>query len=51
LLGILANKTGSPIPGIIGPSILDIFDYSVWWSDIAGVFHRQTVLVTGMDGH
>ncbi len=29
-LGILAYKTGSLIPGIIGHSILDIFNYSVW---------------------
>src|SRR6202035_191970 len=31
LLGILAFKSGSLIPGIIRHSILDIFDYSVWW--------------------
>jgi membrane protease YdiL (CAAX protease family) len=51
LLGILAYKTGSLIPGIIGHSILDIFDYSVWWSDISGGFHRQTIFVTGIDIH
>ncbi len=49
LLGILAYKSGSLIPGIIGHSILDIFDYSVWWSDIGGVFHRQTIFKTGID--
>jgi membrane protease YdiL (CAAX protease family) len=51
LLGILAYKSGSLIPGIIGHSILDIFDYSVWWSDITGGFHKQTIFVTGMDIH
>jgi len=51
LLGILAYKTGSLIPGIIGHSILDIFDYSVWWSDIAGGFHKQTIFRTGADFH
>ena len=49
LLGMLAYKTGSLIPGIIGHSILDIFDYSVWWSDITGGFHKQTVFKTGVD--
>jgi membrane protease YdiL (CAAX protease family) len=51
LLGILAYKSGSLIPGIIGHSILDIFDYSFWWSDIAGGFHRQTIFKTGIDFH
>jgi hypothetical protein len=49
LLGILAYKTGSILPGIIGHSILDIFDYSVWWSDITGGFHKKTIFQTGMD--
>ena len=49
LLGILALKTGSILPGIIGHSILDIFDYSIWWSDITGGFHKQTIFKTGMD--
>ena len=51
LLGILAYKTGSLIPGIIGHSILDIFDYSVWWSNIIGGFHMQTIFKTGIDLH
>ena len=49
LLGILAYKTGSLIPGIIGHSILDIFDYSIWWSDITGGFQKQTIFKTGID--
>jgi membrane protease YdiL (CAAX protease family) len=51
LLGILASKSGSIIPGIIGHSILDIFDYSVWWSDITGGFQKQTIFKTGIDLH
>ena len=51
LLGILAYKTGSLIPGIIGHSILDIFDYSIWWSNITGGFHKQTIFKTGIDLH
>jgi membrane protease YdiL (CAAX protease family) len=49
LLGILAYRSGSLIPGIVGHSILDIFDYSVWWSDITGGFRKQTVFKTGID--
>jgi len=49
LLGILAYKTNSIIPGIIGHSILDIFDYSIWWSDITGGFHQRTIFRTGVD--
>jgi membrane protease YdiL (CAAX protease family) len=51
LLGILAYKCGSLIPGIIGHSILDVFDYSVWWSDITGGFTKRTIFKTGIDIH
>jgi membrane protease YdiL (CAAX protease family) len=49
LLGMLAYKTNSIIPGIIGHSILDIFDYSFWWSDITGGFQQRTIFSTGVD--
>jgi hypothetical protein len=51
LLGILAFRSNSLIPGIIGHSILDIFDYGIWWSDITGGFKRKTIFVTGIDFH
>ena len=51
LLGILAYKSGSLIPGIIGHSILDIFDYSFWWTGITGGFKKQTIFITGIDMH
>jgi membrane protease YdiL (CAAX protease family) len=51
LLGILSYKSGSLIPGIIGHSILDVFDYSVWWTDLTGGFTRQTIFKTGVDLH
>ncbi len=51
LLGILAWKSGSLIPGIIGHAILDIFDYSVWWTDLTGGFKHQTIFKTGVDIH
>lgn len=51
LLGILAYKTGSLIPGIIGHAILDIFDYSIWWTDLTGGFARQSIFRTGINLH
>jgi membrane protease YdiL (CAAX protease family) len=51
LLGILAYKCGSLIPGIIGHAILDVFDYSVWWTDLTGGFQRQPIFKTGIDLH
>jgi membrane protease YdiL (CAAX protease family) len=51
LLGILSYKSGSLIPGIIGHSVLDIFDYSIWWTDITGGFQKQTISRTGIDLH
>lgn len=51
LLGILAYRSGSLIPGIIGHSILDIFDYSIWWTNLTGGFKKQTIFKTGVDEH
>ena len=51
LLGILAYRTGSLIPGIIGHAILDIFDYSIWWTDLTGGFQKQPIFQTGIDLH
>ena len=51
LLGILAYRSGSLIPGIIGHSILDIFDYGVWWTNITGGFTQKTIFITGIDLH
>jgi len=51
LLGILCYRTGSLIPGILGHAILDIFDYSIWWTDITGGFTKQTIFKTGIDLH
>jgi membrane protease YdiL (CAAX protease family) len=51
LLGILAYSTGSLIPGIIGHTILDVFDYSFWWTNLMGKSERPTVLESGVDYH
>lgn len=51
LLGILAYVSGSLIPSIIGHIGIDIFNFSYWWSDIAGKFERRTIFETGIDFH
>ena len=51
LLGILAYSSGSLIPSIIGHTVIDIFNFSYWWSDVAGKFERQTIYETGIDFH
>jgi membrane protease YdiL (CAAX protease family) len=49
--GILAYASGSIIPGIIGHTILDIINFSYWWSDLAGKFEMHTIAATGIDFH
>jgi membrane protease YdiL (CAAX protease family) len=51
LLGLLAYRSGSLLPGIIGHAILDIFDYSFWWTTITGRIDRKTIFETGIDLH
>jgi len=51
LLGLLANQSGSLIPGIIGHSILDIFDYSFWWTNLVSRTVHPTIFKTGPDQH
>lgn len=51
LLGILAYSSGSLIPSMIGHTVIDIFNFSYWWSDVAGKFEKQTIFETGIDFH
>jgi membrane protease YdiL (CAAX protease family) len=51
LLGVLAYYSGSLIPGIIGHTVMDIFNFSYWWSNLAGNFDKKTVFETGLDIH
>jgi membrane protease YdiL (CAAX protease family) len=51
MLGVLAYASGSLIPGMIGHAVMDIFNFSFWWSDLAGTFDRQTVAEAGIDAH
>lgn len=51
LFGILAYTSSSLIPGIIAHTITDIFNFSYWWSDVAGKFEYETIAETGIDAH
>jgi len=49
LFGVLAYASGSLIPSIIGHTIMDIFNFAFWWTDLAGGSELQTTAVTGID--
>ena len=49
--GLIAYATGSLLPGIIAHTVLDIFNFAYWWTDIAGRFEFQPIAITGIDPH
>lgn len=49
LFGILAYTSGSLIPSIIGHTIMDVFNFAFWWTDLGGNIEIQTIAVTGID--
>ena len=49
LFGILAFASGSLIPSIVGHTIMDIFNFAFWWTNLAGDFEWLTIAVTGID--
>jgi len=51
LLGILAYASGSLIPSMLGHTVMDIFNFSYWWSDVAGKFEQRPISETGIDSH
>lgn len=51
MMGILAYTFGSLIPPMIGHTIIDVFNFSYWWSDVAGSFERRPIAETGFDLH
>jgi membrane protease YdiL (CAAX protease family) len=51
LFGAIAYATGSLLPGIIAHTVLDIVNFSYWWTDIAGKFEYQPIAITGVDLH
>lgn len=51
MFGLIAYATGSLLPGIIAHTVLDIVNFSYWWTDVAGRFEYQPISTTGMDLH
>jgi len=51
LWGLIAYATGSLLPGIIAHTVLDIVNFSYWWTDVAGKFEYQPIAITGVDLH
>jgi membrane protease YdiL (CAAX protease family) len=51
LFGAFTYATGSLLPGIIAHTVLDIVNFSYWWTDLAGKFEYQPIAITGVDLH
>ena len=51
MMGEIVYATGSLLPGIIAHTVLDIVNFSYWWTDIAGKFEYQPITITGIDLH
>lgn len=51
MLGLLAFNSGSLIPGMIAHVVLDVFNFSFWWSDLGGQFDMKPIYSTGIDLH
>jgi len=51
LFGSIAYYSGSLIPGIIAHFIMDVFNFSFWWTDLGGQFNKKTISDTGIDNH
>jgi membrane protease YdiL (CAAX protease family) len=49
--GIMAYTSGSLLPAMISHSVADIFNFSYWWTDLAGRFDKRPIAETGMDTH
>ncbi len=51
LFGTLAYASSSLIPTIVAHVIMDIFNFSFWWSDAGGQFNKRPINITGIDLH
>jgi membrane protease YdiL (CAAX protease family) len=51
LFGSIAYYSGSLIPGIIAHFIMDICNFSFWWTDLGGQFNKETLAQSGLDSH
>ena len=51
LFGSIAYFSGSLIPGIFAHFIMDICNFSFWWTNIGWQFNKNTIYVTGLDNN
>jgi membrane protease YdiL (CAAX protease family) len=51
LFGTLAYASRSLIPGIAAHIVMDIFNFSYWWTNIGWQFDKAPISVTGIDLH
>jgi membrane protease YdiL (CAAX protease family) len=51
LFGSIAYYSGSLIPGMIAHILMDICNFSFWWTDLGGQFNKKTIQATGIDPH
>jgi len=49
--GIQAYTFGSLLPAMISHAVTDIFNFSYWWTDLAGKFDKRPITETGIDTH
>lgn len=51
LFGSIAYYSGSLIPGIVAHIIMDICNFSFWWTNLGWQFDKMTIGETGIDFH
>jgi membrane protease YdiL (CAAX protease family) len=49
MLGLLAFAARSLIPGIIGHTVMDVFNFSFWWWSLIGHYDQSTIFESGID--
>ena len=49
MLGVLASASRSLIPGMIGHTVMDIFNFGYWWWQLLGPYNPRPVFETGID--
>jgi membrane protease YdiL (CAAX protease family) len=51
MAGVIAFVSGSLIPLMIGHTVVDVINFSYWWTDVAGAFDKRPIGETGVDIH
>ena len=49
LLGVLAYAARSLVPGMIGHTVMDVFNFSYWWWSLIGHYDRRPIFESGID--